>query len=124
MMRQLIFVAAILFPMMAFVQGNPEKVEFKVHGNCGGCKATIEKAAMTDGVTKAEWSVETKMLSLTYDPETVSLENVYQRIADTGYAFDRIEAKGSDCQQKPTNCGPASGEKKEKTVQSARAGGC
>ncbi len=122
-MRTLFFVAAILFPMMAFVQENPEKAEFKVHGNCGGCKATIEKAAMIDGVTKADWSVETKMLSLTYDSETVSLDDIYQKIADTGYSFDRIEAKSSDCQEKPTNCG-STGEKKEKTVQSARDGGC
>ena len=41
---------------------------FKVSGNCEMCKARIEKAAKIDGVIKAEWSDETKLLTLVYEP--------------------------------------------------------
>ncbi len=99
MMRNLYFVAALILPIMTIAMGNTATVEFKVYGNCGGCKATIENAAKVEGVSKAEWSVETKMLSLTYCNETVDLNDVYQEIADAGYSSEKLEATGA------TNCG-------------------
>ncbi len=85
-----------------------ETVEFKVNGNCGGCKATIEQAAQIEGVSEAEWSVETKMLSLTYCTETVDLDDVYQEIADAGYSSEKLEAAGnSSCgsDEATSDCG-------------------
>ena len=43
---------------------NPE-VSFGVRGNCGMCKTTIEKAALSvDGVEEASWSTATKILDI------------------------------------------------------------
>lgn len=106
MMRNLIFLAALILPMMTIAIGNTETVEFKVNGNCGGCKATIENAAKIEGVSNAEWSVETKMLSLTYCNETVDLNDVYQKIAEAGYSTEKLEATGA------TNCGSSDSEVK------------
>ncbi len=132
-MRNLFFVAVLVLPMMTIAMGNTETVEFKVNGNCGGCKATIENAAKIEGVSKAEWSVETKMLSLTYCNETVDLNDVYQKIADAGYSTEKHEATGatncssseeksncesetgkSDCgsKTKKSDCGPDNDKKK------------
>ncbi len=97
-MKKLLLVAAMILPMMAIAIGNANTVEFKVNGNCGGCKATIENAAKIEGVSKAEWSVDTKMLSITYCTETVDLNDVYQKIADAGYSIEKLEAAGT------TNC--------------------
>mgnify|MGYP005722741083 CR=1 FL=1 len=55
---------------------NPEKIvelmgnqtSFGVKGNCGMCKKTIETAALSlDGVLSAQWSGQTKQISLVYD---------------------------------------------------------
>ena len=94
-MKSLIFLAAILFPLVAFSQPDHEKAEFKVHGNCGNCKATIENAVNVDGVSEAEWSVETKMLAFNYDPELVRLDDIYEKIAAVGYAFEMPEGNPS-----------------------------
>lgn len=66
----------------------------KVSGNCNMCKATIEKAAKVDGVTKAVWDVNTKNLSLTYDPAKTTVDQVGKKIAAAGY--DNAKAKADD----------------------------
>lgn len=101
MKKSILLVAAIIFPMLTMASGNMQTVEFKVNGNCGGCKANIEQAAQIEGVSEAEWSVETKMLSLTYCTETVDLDDVYQEIADAGYSSEKLEASGG------SSCGDA-----------------
>ncbi len=126
MMRKLFFVAALMLPMLAMAMGTTQTVEFKVNGNCGGCKAAIETAAKIEGVAKAEWSVETKLLSLTYCTETVDLNDVYQKIADAGYSSEKLEATGTPgCgnTEVQSNCGSDT-EKKETTVRTNTGGGC
>jgi len=66
----------------------------KVSGNCNMCKAKIEKAAKVDGVSKAEWNVKTKTLSLTYDPSKVTMDSVGKKIAAAGY--DNAKSKAED----------------------------
>ena len=71
------------------------KIEtLKVSGNCNMCKARIEKAAKVDGVSKAEWNVKTKTLSLTYDASKVTMDQVGKKIAAAGY--DNAKAKADD----------------------------
>lgn len=56
-----------------------------VNGVCGMCKQTIESACDMDGVEEASWSAETKVLTLSYDPEVVSLEAISTSINESGY---------------------------------------
>jgi periplasmic mercuric ion binding protein len=65
---------------------------FKVKGNCGMCKTRIEKAAKIEGVSKADWDSDTKMLTLTYDPSKVKSDDVLKKIADVGYDSDKFKA--------------------------------
>ena len=39
---------------------------FKVWGNCGMCKTTIEGAAKKSGATYASWNVDTKVMTVKY----------------------------------------------------------
>lgn len=64
----------------------------KVSGNCNMCKATIEKAAKVGGVTKAVWDVNTKNLSLTYDPSKVTVDQIGKKIAAAGYDNAKVKA--------------------------------
>lgn len=75
----------------------------KVWGNCGMCKARIEKAVKVDGVTKASWNTKTKMLSLVYDPSKITNDDLQKKIAAVGHdtekfkADDKAYAKLDDC---------------------------
>jgi len=57
-----------------------------VHGNCGMCKARIEKVARSmDGVTKAKWNKKTKMLSVEYDKSQVDENMIAEKVAASGH---------------------------------------
>ncbi len=67
---------------------------FAVSGNCGMCKKTIEAALKdVDGVISATWNKETKMITVHYNPHSISLNSMKQKIADVGYDTDTIKAK-------------------------------
>jgi len=64
----------------------------KVGGSCGMCESRIEKAAKVDGVTKADWNSETKMLTLVYNPSKITSEAVQKKIAALGHDAGKIKA--------------------------------
>lgn len=68
--------------------------KLKVSGNCEQCKARIEKAAKSDGVTKAEWSTESKILAVTYDPSKTNPDQIGKKVAASGH--DNEKAKADD----------------------------
>ncbi len=70
-----------------------ETVTFGVRGNCGSCKRVIDKAAMIDGVSEADWDVEDKAITVTYDPAVASLDDIHASIAQTGYDTDKVSAE-------------------------------
>jgi mercuric ion binding protein len=76
----------------------------KVSGNCDMCKARIEKAAKIDGVNKAEWSDETKLLTLVYNPAIVSSDVVQKKIAAAGHDTEKIKADESAYNKLPGCC--------------------
>lgn len=57
----------------------------KVWGNCEMCQKRIEKAAKAAGATSAKWNVDTKILSVAYNPSKASLAKIEKSVADTGY---------------------------------------
>lgn len=66
---------------------------FKVSGNCGMCKSTIEKAAKAlDGVLRAQWNKETKELHVSFDSGKVKLADLHKAIAQKGYDTDKVKA--------------------------------
>lgn len=68
---------------------------FEVSGKCGMCKKRIEKAAHgLEGVQSANWDVETKKLSVKYDPATVTEADIQKQIAGVGH--DTKTAKATD----------------------------
>lgn len=68
-------------------------VSFKVFGACEQCKDRIEIAAKIRGVKKATWDVDSKQLSLLYNPSLVSLEKIQNRIVAVGHDIDGKKAK-------------------------------
>jgi len=68
-------------------------VVFKVFGACEMCKDRIENTARIRGVKKAVWDVDSKMLSLLYNPSLASLEKIQNRIVAVGHDIDNKKAK-------------------------------
>lgn len=64
----------------------------KVSGNCEMCKTRIEKAAKVEGVSKAEWNVKTKVLTLVYDSSKVKSDDVQKKIAAAGHDTPKFKA--------------------------------
>lgn len=75
----------------------------KVSGNCGMCKDRIESTAKVEGVTKADWNKDTKMLTLVYNPATIKSDDIQKKIAAVGHdtekykADDKVYAKLPGC---------------------------
>lgn len=67
---------------------------FKVWGNCEMCKETIEGSLKTDGITKADWNVDTKILTVEFDTVKISLDQIQKSVASVGY--DNEKYKGDD----------------------------
>jgi copper chaperone CopZ len=74
---------------------NNGKIEkFTVYGNCGMCKRTIENALQeVEGISKGEWNMASNEMTVLFDPEKISLDNIKQRIANVGYDSDTHRAK-------------------------------
>ncbi len=67
---------------------------FRVYGNCSMCEQTIEGSLKNqEGVVLADWDKETDQMTVKYDPNIISLDNIKQKIADVGYDSDTHRAK-------------------------------
>ena len=71
---------------------------FKVWGNCDMCKETIEGSLKVDGVIKADWNTESKIITTSYDTTKITLNQLQKNIALVGY--DNEAYKGDDAAYK------------------------
>lgn len=69
-----------------------ETASFKVYGNCGMCKNRIESSLKTDGISQANWDVKSKILTVTYNPHVISLDDIHKKIAAVGHDTDKVKA--------------------------------
>lgn len=78
---------------------------FKVYGNCGMCKRTIEGALSNlEGISKGTWNIESKKLTVVFDPTILSIDLIKQEIANVGYDSDTHRAKVDVYKQLPGCC--------------------
>jgi len=69
--------------------------EFYVRGNCGSCKARIEKAAKDAGADSAEWTAERQTVILNFDPSKTSADRILKKIADVGHDNEKYKSTDS-----------------------------
>ena len=76
-----------------------------VAGNCGMCKARIEKVANNiNGVVKAEWDKNNKMLKLDYDSSQTSIGNISEQVSVAGHDTKYSKAKDDTYNELPGCC--------------------
>ncbi len=76
------------------VHGSIIQASFKVWGNCGQCKETIEGAARFKGVTFCSWDTTSNICTVTYDNRETNVDAIEKAIAAAGY--DNIAYKADD----------------------------
>ena len=79
----------------ALLAQNKKTESLKVYGNCGMCKTTIESAlTKQDGILKKSWDKSTKVLTVTFNADKISMKEIAEKIANAGY--DNELAKAPD----------------------------
>ena len=84
---------------------NPE-ISFGVRGNCGMCKTTIQKAALSvDGVEEASWDIQTKVLDIrtTSNLDSITIK-IHNAVAKSGYDTELVLANSEDYNNLPGCC--------------------
>jgi hypothetical protein len=79
-------------------------VIFKVFGNCEMCKDRIEKAAKGKGIIKANWNIDTKLLTLSVNGSVFNPDKVYHRIAEAGHDTEKEKASDVTYNELPECC--------------------
>ena len=73
---------------------NDQNETFKVYGACGMCKRRIEGALKeVEGLHKAEWDIETKMLTVSFDSKLITLDDIHKKVALVGHDTDKFRAE-------------------------------
>ena len=62
-------------------QVNDTTASFKVFGVCEQCKHRIESTLKIKGIENAIWDIDTKMLTVSYEPRKISLQKINDKIA-------------------------------------------
>ena len=93
-------------------------VIFKVFGNCEMCKDRIEEASKGKGVIKANWDIDTKLLTLLVNGSISNLDKIHQRIAEAGHDTEKERASDVTYNELPECCHY---RKKEVTENSQRS---
>jgi periplasmic mercuric ion binding protein len=116
--KMLVLVALFLMGTATVFAGiKTEKIEVK--GNCGTCKTRIEKAANgVNGVSKADWNKDTKVLELTYDDTKTDLKSIETAIAKVGHDTPLVKAPDNAYNALPGCC------KYDRTGNKQSSGSC
>lgn len=98
----------ILFTGFSSAQADIQHFEtttFKVYGNCTMCKKTIETALKKNtSIKSADWNVETKMITVVYDPHSIGIDDIHKIIADAGYDTEKVKASDVAYKKLPGCC--------------------
>ena len=77
---------------------------FTVKGNCEQCKERIENAADLKGVKYAKWDKKAQILSVTYKPEKITVEQIEKAIAASGHDAGEFKAGDESYKKLPKCC--------------------
>lgn len=106
-MKKLLSLIIVMIPFLGASKVFAQSVKtesFKVYGNCNMCKKRIEKAATALGITKADWNVETKMMTVSYDPAKTTNDAIQSKIAAVGHDTEKTNAADSVYSKLPGCC--------------------
>ncbi|MCF8253569.1 MAG: cation-transporting ATPase [Bacteroidia bacterium] len=95
-----LFLSKVTFAQKATIQTDT----LTVYGNCTQCKDRIEEACDQKGIKEALWNVDTKILTVVYNPAKISLEQIHEFIAVSGHDTNLKKADDSVYDKLPGCC--------------------
>ena len=105
----------IMLFLTATAVAQTEKATILVRGNCGMCKARIEKAAIkTKGVKYAVWQTDTEALTFIYNTKKTTVSQVSANIAAVGHEANGVAVIDSVYAALPMCCQYADGNPHKK----------
>lgn len=100
---------SLFFVLMSTVSFGQKMMTSQIQTNaqCGDCKERIEgKLNYTKGIKFAELDDQTKIVTIKYDPNKISLQTIKETIAKIGYDADEVKAAQEDVEKLPKCCQP------------------
>ncbi len=98
----LIFVAIFAFAQEAT---DLQEVQIKTSAVCGMCKKKIEKdLSYEKGVVSADLNVETKIVTVKYNPKKTNIAKIKKAINKAGYDADELPANPKAYKKLPECC--------------------
>ncbi len=87
------------------LKGEMQQISFKVEGNCGMCKARIEKAANTvNGVYNAHWDENTKLLKVQVTKNTSTQKEIEYAVTKVGHNTENSTSSDTVYESLPPCC--------------------
>ncbi|MGN6400514.1 MAG: TonB-dependent receptor domain-containing protein, partial [Flavisolibacter sp.] len=105
--KYLCIILMSIFSSVVHAQSNnatDTTVSFKVAGECAQCKQRIQKSLKIKGVKSANWNVETRMLTVTYAPSIISVDQLHQAVAKAGHDTEKDKATDETYAALPDCC--------------------
>ncbi len=93
-----------LFPTFSFAGDEITETTFKVFGSCGMCKSRIEKTLRINEVNKASWDKRTKILTVSYKSDAITVDSLQKLIASVGHDTETFKAPDSVYHELPGCC--------------------
>jgi copper chaperone CopZ len=79
-------------------------VSFAVEANCGQCKDRIESSLDKKGVYKAIFNLDSKILTVTYDPRKLEEIQLHNMVAMVGHDTEKVKASNVVYESLPDCC--------------------
>lgn len=96
-MKKIFVLALCMLSFSAFAQKTKNiTTNFWVAGACGMCEKTIEKSVDVAGVVAYDYDLTAHRLTITYNPNKISIEKIHGLINAAGY--DTEKSNASDAQ--------------------------
>ena len=114
-MKSILLITALLFTGLVSAQDKTslKTVVIQTSAECGSCKTRIEeKLNYTKGVKFAELNLDDKKVTVKYSTNKITLAEIKQILAETGYDADEVKAISAAVEKLPTCCKPGGMKKK------------
>lgn len=116
-MRTLLMITMLMFAGFSFGQKTTKMVVAKIQtsAECGSCKTRIEdKLNYTPGIKYAELNLDDKKVTVKYNSEKITLDQIRTILSETGYDADDVKAIPEAVEKLPACCKPGGMEKMRK----------
>jgi len=93
-----IFIASSMLFVASAFSADTKEVSIQTNLHCGSCASKIERGLKkSSGVTEAKSNVESKVVTVKYNPEQTDETKIKSAIKKMGYEADVVENKDKKC---------------------------